>query len=255
MRVIAHRGFAGVAPENTVAAARYAASLGADAVEFDVVATADGTPVVFHDDHLDDTGESRGLTDASGRVCETDTETVTSATVLESGQTVSTLTEFVAAVPARVDLTVELKNPGRSDLIPGPLDREQRQRRRDVWTPFVARVLDVLADTDNAVLFCSFYEGALAAVRERSPAERIAALANELAPARRMARRLDADAIHPSLSGLRDADVTRHLDRPCNVWTVRDWRDADTARRFGADGLIVDYPGLLAWRADATTTP
>jgi len=254
MRVIAHRVFAGVAPENTVAAARNAVSVDADVVEFDVVATADGTPVVFHDTRLDDAGKSRGLTDASGLVCETDTTTVTSATVLDSGQTVPTLAEFVSAVPARVELNVELKNPGCHDLFPGPLKREHRQTRREVWAPFVDRVLDVLAGVDNAVLFSSFYEGSLAAVRDCQPSARVAPLAQDLPTARQMAHHLDADAIHPSLSGLRDADVTWDSNRACNVWTVGDWQDAATARRLGADGIIADYPGLLDWPADTRTS-
>ncbi|GGL66325.1 glycerophosphodiester phosphodiesterase [Halocalculus aciditolerans] len=254
MRVIAHRGFAGVAPENTIAAARNAVSLGADTIEFDVVATADGTPVVFHDSRLDDAGESRGLTDASGRVCETDTTTVTSATVLDSGQTVPALADFISAVPAGVGLNVELKNPGRNDLCPGPLKQKHRRARREVWAPFVDRVLDVLAGVDNAVLFSSFYEGSLEAVRDYRPTARVAPLSDDFAAARRMARHLDADAIHPSLSGLRDADATRSLDRPCNVWTVRDWQHAATARRLGADGLITDYPGLLDWPTDSRTS-
>ncbi|MFC7172752.1 glycerophosphodiester phosphodiesterase [Haloplanus litoreus] len=54
--VIAHRGFAGINPENTVAAVRMAADR-ADSVEVDVVACADGTPVVFHDARLDEAEE------------------------------------------------------------------------------------------------------------------------------------------------------------------------------------------------------
>jgi glycerophosphoryl diester phosphodiesterase len=52
--VVAHRGASAVAPENTVAAFRRAVELGADAVELDVRATADGALVVHHDPHLPD---------------------------------------------------------------------------------------------------------------------------------------------------------------------------------------------------------
>ncbi|MBM3696502.1 MAG: glycerophosphoryl diester phosphodiesterase, partial [Actinobacteria bacterium] len=47
--VIAHRGASAAFPENTLAAFRAAAALGADAVELDVRRTADGHPVVHHD--------------------------------------------------------------------------------------------------------------------------------------------------------------------------------------------------------------
>lgn len=50
--VIGHRGAAGLAPENTLAAFAGAFSLGVDAVEMDVHLTADGQVVVYHDSKL-----------------------------------------------------------------------------------------------------------------------------------------------------------------------------------------------------------
>jgi glycerophosphoryl diester phosphodiesterase len=56
----AHRGASGFAPENTLAAFRLAERLGAPALELDVHLTADGVPVVLHDDSLDRTTDGRG---------------------------------------------------------------------------------------------------------------------------------------------------------------------------------------------------
>ena len=53
--VIAHRGAAAEAPENTLAAVAAAADAGADAVEVDARLTADGVVVVLHDDTLERT--------------------------------------------------------------------------------------------------------------------------------------------------------------------------------------------------------
>ncbi len=47
--VVAHRGGAGLFPENTLAAVKYALFLGVDAIEIDVQLTADGQVVVYHD--------------------------------------------------------------------------------------------------------------------------------------------------------------------------------------------------------------
>jgi glycerophosphoryl diester phosphodiesterase len=58
--VVGHRGALARAPENTLAAFRIGAALGADAVEFDVQRTADGVPVVMHDDTLDRTTDGHG---------------------------------------------------------------------------------------------------------------------------------------------------------------------------------------------------
>lgn len=52
--VVAHRGASAHAPENTLAAFELAADLGADWVELDVRATADGALAVHHDAHLPD---------------------------------------------------------------------------------------------------------------------------------------------------------------------------------------------------------
>ncbi len=64
-RWIAHRGGGKLAPENTLAGIRLAARLGYSAVEFDVMLSGDGTPVLIHDETLERT------TNGAGRVCET----------------------------------------------------------------------------------------------------------------------------------------------------------------------------------------
>jgi glycerophosphoryl diester phosphodiesterase len=58
MQVIAHRGASKAERENTVAAFRLAASMGADAVELDVRRSRDGVLVVHHDAHRG--GEAEG---------------------------------------------------------------------------------------------------------------------------------------------------------------------------------------------------
>jgi len=54
--VVAHRGARAAAPENTLAAFRLAAELGADGVELDVRRTGDGLLAVHHDAALPDLG-------------------------------------------------------------------------------------------------------------------------------------------------------------------------------------------------------
>lgn len=50
--IVGHRGAAGLAPENTLTAFALAAELGIDAIELDVLLTADGELVVHHDFRL-----------------------------------------------------------------------------------------------------------------------------------------------------------------------------------------------------------
>lgn len=68
-RWFAHRGGGDQAPENTLAGIRRAAALGLQAVEFDVMLSADGTPLLIHDETLERTTNGGGRVAAtSGRV-------------------------------------------------------------------------------------------------------------------------------------------------------------------------------------------
>lgn len=71
--VIAHRGFSGKYPENTMASFEAAAELPIDALEMDVHATRDGRIVVIHDSTLDRT------TDRSGNVFDQNWDTLRQA--------------------------------------------------------------------------------------------------------------------------------------------------------------------------------
>ena len=60
-KVIAHRGSSGQAPENTLASLHLAGQQGIKWVEIDVMLSADGIPVIFHDDYLARTSNGEGL--------------------------------------------------------------------------------------------------------------------------------------------------------------------------------------------------
>lgn len=59
-RLVAHRGGGLLAPENTLPGIREAAKHGYRAVEFDVMLSADGVPVLMHDETLERTTNGRG---------------------------------------------------------------------------------------------------------------------------------------------------------------------------------------------------
>ena len=59
--VMGHRGAAALAPENTLVSIRRAAEAGAPWVEFDVMLSGDGVPLLFHDDSLDRITGEHGL--------------------------------------------------------------------------------------------------------------------------------------------------------------------------------------------------
>jgi glycerophosphoryl diester phosphodiesterase len=59
-RIIAHRCGGALAPENSLAGLAIAARLGCRAVEFDVMLTADGVPILIHDETLERTTAGAG---------------------------------------------------------------------------------------------------------------------------------------------------------------------------------------------------
>ena len=267
-RVVAHRGFAGVAPENTVGAVQFAADAGAEMVEIDVRPTSDGEVVVFHDDDLSGREDaSGGLTDRTGLVHETPWDVVRTAEVLGSGETVPTLSAVLNALPSAVGVNVELKHPGTDGLRFGErLSGDSLSAAVDRWHAFVASVVAVAERHDHEVLFSSFYEGALAATRDLAPSVPRAALCTtDVETGLATAREYDCAAIHPPadalLSGPLDGDerATGPDARPAplqtaqesgldvNVYTVRTWETARSLAALDVDGIIADYPGLFAF--------
>jgi glycerophosphoryl diester phosphodiesterase len=108
-RVIAHRGFSGRAPENTLAAIRDAITIGADMVEVDVTMTADGQVIILHDETLDRTTDGHGP--ATG-------QTVDEIRRLDAGswfgpehrgERVPTLAEGLESVRGRILVNIEIK--------------------------------------------------------------------------------------------------------------------------------------------------
>ena len=59
-KIVAHRGGGILAPENTLAAMRFAHARGFRAVEFDVMLAADGVPVLMHDPQFGRTVQGKG---------------------------------------------------------------------------------------------------------------------------------------------------------------------------------------------------
>lgn len=132
--VIAHRGAAGVAPENTLVAIREALRRDADAIEVDLHQTRDGVVVAIHDDTVDRT------TDGEGKVGES---TVAQLKKLDAGawfdpkfagERIPTLTEVLDAVPDDTILILEVKEGGDTypDIEKNIVDALRRSGRQNV---------------------------------------------------------------------------------------------------------------------------
>jgi glycerophosphoryl diester phosphodiesterase len=106
--IIGHRGAPREAPENTLPAFRRAIELGADAVELDVHATADGVAVVHHDPVPRVQSAPRGL--AHRPISELTWEELREFR-LDKDAAIPTLAEVLDDLPARARIYVEVKAP------------------------------------------------------------------------------------------------------------------------------------------------
>jgi glycerophosphoryl diester phosphodiesterase len=97
--VIAHRGASAREVENSLAAFRAAAALGADAVELDIHATADGALIVHHDEKIGRVHHIPYLT--ARRVRELR---------LANGEPIPTLAEALEAAGPKLQVFVEVKS-------------------------------------------------------------------------------------------------------------------------------------------------
>ncbi|HMO57016.1 MAG TPA: glycerophosphodiester phosphodiesterase [Roseiflexaceae bacterium] len=228
--VIAHRGASAYAPENTLRAFALAQQQGADMCELDVQLTADGVPVVFHDD-------TTIRWDGNERL-------ISSCTLADlqrlsiGGERVATLTEvaeFARATGMR--LNIELKGPG--------LGAE---------TAAVIRAFGI----DELVLISSFWESALLEIGTIAPHLPRAYLmgVHTLRPGVRFReswpvlalRKAGASVWHPAYQIpllFRVIPVVRRAGYRVNVWTVNSVEMMRRLIAIGIDGIITDTPDVL----------
>lgn len=95
--IIAHRGASAVEPENSLAAFRAAGRLGANGVELDIHATADGALIVHHDAEI------------AGMFIPTATAAAVRSHRLPNGEPPPLLEEALAAIDLRLRVFVEVK--------------------------------------------------------------------------------------------------------------------------------------------------
>lgn len=198
--VIAHRGFAGEYPENTLLAVMNA-SLDADAIEIDVRRCKTGELVVYHDELLD------RLTDATGLVAETPFERIRELTV--DGEPIPTVEQVFAAVPDDTDLYVHLKADGIAEEI-----------ARD----------DVVYTSESMETLQNVPDGLTTAYAVRSPVdvETVAAMGcDELHPHKDVVRETDI------------VEQARDVGLDVVTWTIRS-EDEYEELREDVDGMHMD---------------
>jgi glycerophosphoryl diester phosphodiesterase len=214
---IGHRGAAGHAAENTLAAIQKGIALGVDFVEIDVRRTGDGVLVALHDETVNRTTDGKGRVD---RLSLQDVKKLNAGT----GENIPTLEEVLKVTAGRAGLMLELKVRGTA--------KQTIEAVRE-------------AGFKDPVIYASFLHDELLHVREVDPGASLMVLFGRLphAPVSR------ATKFGPSHVGLRHDTATRSLvealhrsDLLVFVYTADSPRDIRQALSIGVDGVISNYP-------------
>ena len=244
--LIAHRGGAGLKPENTLAAFTDAVTLwNADMIELDVRATRDGHCVVIHDATVDRT------TDGTGAVAE---------------MSLSQIQEFDAGYAFTPDggITFPMRNAGiRVPLFEDVLATLSHDfpitvelKTADAQAPVLETIRRFNAA--NRIVLAGERDAYRTRIREHTGP--ISASREQGMPFYVLHRlwlsslaRLEADVVqmceylgqHRMLSPRLVKDLTRR-NVPIHVWTVNETADMHRLLDWGVHGIITDFPDRLA---------
>jgi glycerophosphoryl diester phosphodiesterase len=233
----AHRGGAGLWPENSLLAFRSALALGVDFLELDVHLTRDDRLVVIHDPTLERT------TTGIGAVRGATLEELRAHRLRDGGaERIPTLEEVLDLVhPTETGLLLEIKTAPRREPYPGIEDRVLRLLRARGLVP--------------RTVVMSFEPSIVRRVRELDPTIRTSLVVS--------ARRLGREGAVPAAAvawavdaGATDIGIQHTLITPALVaaararglrigaWTVNDEAAMRRMIDFGVDVLITDWPDL-----------
>lgn len=236
VKIWAHRGASGHAPENTMPAFRLAAEMDVDGVELDVQMTRDGELVVIHDERID------RVSDGAGFVRDYTLEELKkynfNKTMPAWGRVeIPTLREVYGLLRDKdIFINLELKN--------------------SVW-PYEGlekAVCELAAEMGmgDRILYSSFQHASMCRIKEIEPEARVAFLYSDgFLDMPSYARRFGAWAVHPGVGSLRFQGA--ELGKECrergvrlHVWTVNTQEDLKLASEAGANAVITNYPDRIA---------
>ncbi len=235
---IAHRGFSGKYPENTMLAFEKAIEAGCDGIELDVQLSKDGIPVIVHDERLArTTGESGYVWDYTldelkkmNAAANFGTKGLRKKESLE----IPTLEEYLALVKGKKDFltNIELKtgvNP---------------------YAGIEEKVLELLHSyhMKKKVLISSFNHYSIKYMKQLDLKIKCGLLeSSRIVGMAKYAKRLKANALHPfypTVTVSYMAKAKAHgLD--VNVWTVDEPEEMQNMLKLGVNGIITNYPDRL----------
>ncbi len=212
--IIAHRGFSGRYPENTIAAVRGALDLGVDFVEIDVQETRDGELIVFHDYRL------YRICRVRGRV-----RNKTLAEIKQLNRQVPTLTEVLKECRDKARVLIEIK--GADPRKVATTITEHRMEREVIVFSLSIPRLKAFAETAPRITCFGLIARSL-----KSQVTRLKASVSVSGLG--LSRRL--------VNSPRVVEGIHRRGWKVFVWTVNREAEMRKLARWGVDGLITNYP-------------
>lgn len=234
--IICHRGARRYAPENTIPAFKKAIALGVDGVEFDVMSTLDGVPVVIHDDNL------QRLTGRHIHIHETRFADIEN---IDIGRQFN---PFFAdeKIPTLKDV-LQLFD-GTNMLLNIEVKRQRHQHRN-----FLKHTLELVRQYGGRqrIIFSSFGREILYKIGRAAPEYKRSLITTPRAffflDALFFANMLAVSGMNPHISLLNGLFMRYARARKWDVmpWTVNEPDDIERAIRLGVDAIITDDPKLV----------
>lgn len=227
--VISHRTQMGTMPENTLAGIDAAFASGADAVEIDVRATADGELVLMHDATLDRTvGDARD----PGDVTLEEFRRLEALDPFDDAgpQPIPTFDETLACVAGRGLLVIELKEAGLEERVAAAVRAHNAADWSWIWCFQPAVVEASRAAMPEVPAWLTTSSRAAAYLGDVDPFE--------------FAPRVGAAGLSVSHRDITPELIDRARKRGLLVatWTVNDPDDLARVRDAGVDAICGDFP-------------
>lgn len=232
MKIIAHRGFSGVYPENTMLAFRKAIEIGADGIELDVHLSKDGQVMIIHDEALKRT---TGLDGVISDYTRADLEKISAGKTKndEFGFTpIPSLEEYLAFMAEHKDkfTNIELKTA-------------------PVYYPEIEeKTLELVRkfDLEKNIIYSSFNWLSIERMQRLGTISETGLLFSgmKLYNQAHIIKSLGINYFHPDFNDLTDEIVKSYLDNKVglNVWTVNEIEDMKVCLSWNIDGLITNFP-------------
>lgn len=234
---VAHRGAAGYAPENTIAAFDKGLEMKADYIEIDVQRSKDGELVVIHDTTVDRT------TDGTGRVGDLTLDQLRSLDAGSfkgeqfAGEKIPTFDEVLDRYHGKIGILIEMKAP---ELYPGIEESvAQELKERNLDKP-----------QNDKIILQSFNFDSMKKMDKLLPEVPIGVLTYSQAHATDQALQefaSYADYFNPSYGLVTKelVDKVHELGMEIQSWTVRSPEAAQFLIDMKVDGIITDYPDYI----------